>query len=356
MFKFEHRATPEDLKLAASIERKRQNEEARKLRIFNPRIRKIGIDKEFLDRQVEEKKQQREWKRAQECQLAEALVRSSEHAAYLERQQEEERRKINKEINFFRRFHQRPEDRRDYDLYDPEALKKSLPICVDDNGDNMGVASAQKFEGEDRNFLERLKAQKEQMRWWIQKQKEERRAAEKARQDDEDAYKEGVLARGNRAAQWARLAEEQQQRRHCEAVQDDEDNKAEIYNHVTGDFLTEAREQAESTRGPHKPLTNRYKGMTTDELKVFKDAQLQQMEEIHKMKLEEKRINETWDRLMDSHLQAACSYDRELNQKKSELNKKIAEENLRLAEQQKQHQEYLKPLVYLNKKIVTVGL
>lgn len=80
----------------------------------------------------------------------------------------------------------------------------------------------------------------------------------------------------------ARLqAEEQQHRRHCEAVQDEEDKKAEIYNHVTGDFLTEAKEQAESTRGPHKPLTDRYKGMNTDELKVFRDAQLQQMEEIH---------------------------------------------------------------------------
>lgn len=75
-------------------------------------------------------------------------------------------------------------------------------------------------------------------------------------------------------------ADEQQHRRHCEAVQDEEDNKAEIYNHVTGDFLTEAKEQAESTRGPRRPLVDRYKGMTADELKVFRDAQLQQMEEI----------------------------------------------------------------------------
>lgn len=75
-------------------------------------------------------------------------------------------------------------------------------------------------------------------------------------------------------------AEEQQHRRHCEAVQDEEDKKAEIYNHVTGDFLTEAREQAESIRGPCRPLVDRYKGMTADELKVFRDAQLQQMEEI----------------------------------------------------------------------------
>lgn len=43
MLKFQQRATPEDLKIAASIERKRQLEEARKLRIFNPRIRKIGV-------------------------------------------------------------------------------------------------------------------------------------------------------------------------------------------------------------------------------------------------------------------------------------------------------------------------
>lgn len=75
-------------------------------------------------------------------------------------------------------------------------------------------------------------------------------------------------------------AEEQQHRRHCEAIQDEEDKKAEIYNHVTGDFLTEAREQAESCRGPCKPLVSRYKGMTADELKVFRDAQLEQAEEI----------------------------------------------------------------------------
>lgn len=75
-------------------------------------------------------------------------------------------------------------------------------------------------------------------------------------------------------------AEEQQHRRHCEAVQDEEDKKAEIYNHVTGDFLTEAREQAESVHGPHKPLVSRYKGMTADELKVFRDGQLGQMENI----------------------------------------------------------------------------
>lgn len=36
-------ATPEDLKIAASIERKRRLEEERKLRIFDPLVRKIGV-------------------------------------------------------------------------------------------------------------------------------------------------------------------------------------------------------------------------------------------------------------------------------------------------------------------------
>lgn len=264
-------------------------------------------------------------------------------------------------------MHQRIEDRRDYDLYDPETLKKSLPSRVDDDDPSLGPASAQKFEGEDRNLRERLKVQREQMRWWIQRQKEEREAVEKARRDTEEAYQEVVLSRDKRAMMLARmeeecrrrlneatatfnraLAEEQQQRRHCEAIQDEEDKKAEIYNHVTGDFLTEAREQAESTRGPYRPLADRYKGMTADELKVFRDAQLEQMEEIRKIKLQEKNMNEDWDRLMNSHLQAAYSYEHELNKKKSDLNKKIAEENLQLAEQQKLHQEYLNRVIYRN--------
>ncbi|XP_020298176.1 RIB43A-like with coiled-coils protein 1 [Pseudomyrmex gracilis] len=205
MLKFQQ-VTSEDRKLAVSIERKRLLEEARKSRIFNPRVRKIGIDKTYLDKQVEEKKRQHEWEQARECQFDDALVRSSKLAAHLEKQQEEERRKIHKEIESFRRECQRIEDRRDYDLYDPKALKKSRSTEADDPC--VGVASAQKFEGEDPYFHERLKAQKEQMRHWIQQQKEERKAAEKVQQDTEKVYQEIILSRDKRAMMLARIEEE----------------------------------------------------------------------------------------------------------------------------------------------------
>lgn len=50
----------------------------------------------------------------------------------------------------------------------------------------------------------------------------------------------------------------------------------------------------------------------------FKNARkLLSNSSFQKIKLEEKQINENWDHLMDSHLQIAYSYERELNQRKS---------------------------------------
>jgi hypothetical protein len=56
----------------------------------------------------------------------------------------QEKRRINKEIECFRREHQRVEDRRDYDLYDPDALKK-LTAPEEDDDRKFGLAAAQKY-------------------------------------------------------------------------------------------------------------------------------------------------------------------------------------------------------------------
>lgn len=56
---------------------------------------------------------------------------------------EQERRRICAEIDQFRTKFQRPEDRREYDLNDPDVLKKQLPPRAAD-GDPVGKSSAQK--------------------------------------------------------------------------------------------------------------------------------------------------------------------------------------------------------------------
>ncbi|XP_076176578.1 RIB43A-like with coiled-coils protein 2 [Ptiloglossa arizonensis] len=358
MLKFQT-VTKEDPKLAASIQHRRRIQDERKQRIFDSRSRRIGIDKEFLDKQVAEKKQQRELERARESRLDENLIRSSRVALLLEKQREQERRRINLEIEHFRQRYQRTEDRRDYDLYDPNASKRSAP-AGDEDPRRHGFLCAQKFEGEEADSKKRSEAQKEQTRWWIEKQRNERTAAERDRQEAEKAYQEAIVSRDERAAMLDRmerecrrrsnertarfnraLAEEQEQRRRCEALRDEEDKKAEIYNHVTGDFLAEAKEQAESTRGPRKPLATRYKGMTEDELEAFRDARARQMIEIQNTKSEEKRTNDEWDRSMNSHARIANAYHRELDRRRTEIEKEIAKENLHLAEQQKSRRDYL---------------
>ncbi len=47
---------PIDFKEQAAIERRRRLEKERQNRIFNNKYRLIGVDKEALDRQIEEKK------------------------------------------------------------------------------------------------------------------------------------------------------------------------------------------------------------------------------------------------------------------------------------------------------------
>lgn len=69
----------------------------------------------------------------------------------LEKRQEHDIRALNEAINEFRGLHQQPNQRREWDLYDPDALKKDKPARVHDDDPRCGIASLQKFDGEDLN-------------------------------------------------------------------------------------------------------------------------------------------------------------------------------------------------------------
>lgn len=57
----------------------------------------------------------------------------------------EEKKKIQQEINNFRLNYQRKEDRREFDLNDPDYIKKSLPARLRDDDPRCGISSAQKY-------------------------------------------------------------------------------------------------------------------------------------------------------------------------------------------------------------------
>lgn len=71
------------------------------------------------------------------------------------------------ELNDFRQEKQQPFQRRDFDLYDPEALRKEQPARVSDEDERLKHRSnLQMFEGEDLKHQERSLEQKKQMRCW----------------------------------------------------------------------------------------------------------------------------------------------------------------------------------------------
>ncbi|XP_068083123.1 RIB43A-like with coiled-coils protein 2 [Anabrus simplex] len=359
---------PQDLKEAAKIERRRKFEEERRGRIFNARNRLIGIDKEALEKQIKEKQlrdqEERKINEAYEIQR----IKEAELASIIERRIEEERRKINEEINRFRATYQKPETRREFDLYDPDALKKAIPCRVHDDDPRCGISSAQKFEGEDLAGKERAKYQIEQNRAWLEQQIAERRAADEERKAAQIAYDEAVLAMDKRACELDRmeqecrrrlkeahqqfnkvLAEEQAHERRLEAVRELEDNQAEIYNFVTGDFLCENRDVALSNLGSKRVIGYLYKGMTQDELQEVRKVQLKQIAERKRAEEDEAHMNAQWDEVANGMAQHAFLLERELLEKQREINKQILGQNKQLSAQQKSYQEYVEKILYTNK-------
>ncbi|ENN81903.1 hypothetical protein YQE_00424, partial [Dendroctonus ponderosae] len=181
--------TEKDRREAAYIERRRIQEEERKKRLFNPRQRLIGIDTQALQAQIEEKKKKELEVKRNDSIFENELKKADQIAITLEQKQREEQKKLQKEIETFRKNFQKPEDRREFDLNDPNGIKKQLPCRLHDDDPRLGPSSAQKFEGEDLSNEERLKLQKVQIKAWLGQQLIEREQAEKERKMAEDAYK-----------------------------------------------------------------------------------------------------------------------------------------------------------------------
>ena len=65
---------PVDYKEAAAIERRRNQEEQRKSRIFNAKTRLIGVDKQAIDQQLHDRKQTEEYERRRDEAFGKAML------------------------------------------------------------------------------------------------------------------------------------------------------------------------------------------------------------------------------------------------------------------------------------------
>lgn len=358
---------PPDPKETAAIERRRNREQQRQSRIFNTRYRTMGVDLPTLERQVQERKDMEAAERARFAALDADRKECNMVALMLEQRENKKVRDINKAVQKFRDVHQQTESRRDFDLYDPEILKKDRPTRVCDEDPRCGPSSLQKFAGEDLNEKERKKLQTDLFNKYLKEQKTEREISDAQRKYADELFDKKRIELDERAQHLGKmedecrkamniamsnfnqaLAREMSERRTLQKQQEEDNNFAEIYNNLTGDILTENPEIALSSFGPHRVVPDRWKGMSPEQVKAILNIQEQQRQEKQRLEEEEKQQDEEWDRQRTQDAHAAMKLEEQEDQLSRDIRKRMDERNQELSKVQRDRMEYLDKVVYTN--------
>ncbi|XP_065196154.1 RIB43A-like with coiled-coils protein 2 [Sycon ciliatum] len=363
---------PVDQKETRARERRRLQEEERKKRIFNPKSRTIGVDVNSLEAQAEERSRQRTLDKQRDEAFAADMKRNDEMAFLLEQRQMNDRRQIDKEIIEFRERHQRIEDRREFDIFDPDSKRKDRPARETDDDPRLTVSGLQKFQGEDLNSPARVKLQKEQNQAWLHQQMEEkertrRQTAEadrlyalKMREMDEramsleladqDARKALLIAEKNyQRAQ----SDEMVARREQDKQQELDDNFTEMSNAIHGDLLSENPSVAASAFGPHRVIPDRWKGMSPSQVAEVRRVQNEQVLEKQRLKEAAEREEQEWSRQRLADARCAQLLERRENRTRKQILADQALMNQQLRQEQRKMKDHLDREVYTNRPAET---
>lgn len=359
---------PQDPKEAAAIEARKKREKERQTRFLNVRNRVIGVDINALNKQVEEKKLQKKKEQSKEAAFANNQVQYDMVAQMLDKKEAEQRYRLAKQVQEFREQKQQLRNQREFDIWDPNRLKKEFPARVGDNDPRCGPSSLQCFSGEDLNRATRLRMQKEQLRGDLQRQLQEHhqaRAQEKyadmlhdqvrLAMDVQDIHmarleeschraKMATLANANKA-QAAEVAERQHHEHKLQQIA----NLWDIQNHVTSDLLTENTQVARHRTDPNRVLTYCWKGMTPEQLAVIRKVQERQRHEKEMRRHVDYARERDWDRQAVCLAQAALKLEEQEKELRGEFQRGIGSLNQHLAKEQKAQHKYFKSTIHTKK-------
>lgn len=352
-----------DLKQHLELARRSHKELCRQKRVFNARDRIIGGDSEAWDVQVCDQKIKDATEKARQESFASEMRQNDKIAYILQEREKRDRKQLCRAINDFQQNFQRPETRREFDLSDPLALKKTLPARLSDHDVRNTISGAQKFMGEDLNFHVRKKFQEEQNREWSLQQQKEWKDALAHQKCAEDLYTQTRLQFDD-AAKHIQNLETATRRAMCAAVkefnksqvtelierkihekkQEHEDNMTEISNLLHGDLLSENPHQAASSFGPHRVVPDRWKGMNQEQLCQIRQVQKQQIQEKLRLQEEAYQRDLDWDRQRIQKARADMLLHRQQQRQQRELRKALDCSNLNLAKEQLLRKKSLKEL------------
>ncbi|XP_019114794.2 RIB43A-like with coiled-coils protein 1 [Larimichthys crocea] len=358
---------PVDQSTEKSVERRRSAETARKERIFNTRLRVMGLDLDALNQQVLEKKHQQNME-MQRDKAFDNLRKYHDDMLLLQDMNEKEKRAaLHTDLTQYWATFQRVEDSRDADL--KCGLKGAYRIT--DPKNKMGPASMQIFKGEDigeeQKRREQMKETERDLR--TQKEENERRlmrdkhremlvSKELVRQDlmgvqlrslEEECKKAERIALDNYNHALAAEREEKLKEQH---KREEKENLAEMVHTLTSDMMTECAEAAEmEVEGgmPPRVLVDKWKGMSPEQLSAIHREREKQRLERQKQRDSEKAQDAAWELQLLKLSREAEEEERREAELRREKRFQTDRYNVQLAREQQANQEYLNKKLYTNR-------
>ncbi|TWW56627.1 RIB43A-like with coiled-coils protein 1 isoform X1 [Takifugu flavidus] len=357
---------PADKSIEKAVARRRSAETARKARIFNTRLRVMGIDTNALSKQVEDKKQRQNME--MQCDKAFDKLRLHHNDLLLQQETDERRERAALHTNLVQYWatHQRSEDSRDADLKCD--LKGAVRITVPEG--HLGPASMQIYQG-DTNTKEQKKREQMKTERVLQAQiqdNERRRSGEKHREmlvskelvqqdfrrlqlhaQEEERKKATLRAVSNYnealAAEQVETLKEQRRR-------EERENRAEMLHTLTSDMMTETPEAAHlglEGRGPCRVPVDRWKGMSTEQLSIIQKERKEQQLKTQRQRDAEKAQEAAWHLHILKLSRTADEEQKKVSELRRNLRIQTDLHNFHLAGVQRARQDYLNKELYTNR-------
>ncbi|KAK9507785.1 hypothetical protein O3M35_007562 [Rhynocoris fuscipes] len=333
-----------EITLSKAAKAKKIDDE-RKQRFFDSKQRQIGVDIDALNLQVEEKHQRilSEKELDKKFEIYNNVLAREEKEMKLK--ELKERKHALEQLKNYWKIYQRREFSRDFDLNDPDYLKKSLPMCTDDNDPRIkSKGSLLRFDGEDYDGMKgKKKSTKLKQILDDQIREEEARRVWSKIADEEWAKEAAVQSEFNIVfskleerirkeeikqiqAYNLLLAKEKQNEKDWEKKRNYSDDLSHVYNCLTSSFFLETGKD----------------GILTPE-------QLREMKEIQKLQIIEQEEKRAQENAINKYL-INLSADRARDEQKIAENNafrrkaealRIRDINLQLAIEQRQRRKDL---------------
>jgi len=255
--------------------------------------------------------------------------------------------------------------RKEWDLNDPDTLRKDRPARTTDDDPTLGPASLQKFSGEDLDYGNRVRKQQQQQANWVSQQMSEKQAQideelemerigteRQAELDERRAMMEAEEMNSRTAVNGAvrdfnqALADEKRDKEAQRRMMQYEDDEEEIRNQLTSDLLTENRAATQSHLAPHRYLKYHFKGFSEEQREAIREDQGRQAMDKADRAAQERQEEQNWDLVQEAVRRNLIAGEREVFRRKQELARQTAEEQRRQAEEARMRRNVLDKQVY----------